>query len=148
MEWESELDSIQRPGAENARDGQKKMSQKEMMAEPTVLNVTELLARVENDRELLRDLVRIFKDDLPVQLASLREAIQAEQMQCIATAGHTLKGMLSNLAASRAAMAAGHLEHLGREGEKEGMGEAFAKLEKAISLLLPELELCATEIST
>jgi HPt (histidine-containing phosphotransfer) domain-containing protein len=124
------------------------MSQKNMMAESTVLNVTELLARVENDRELLRDLVTIFKDDLPVQLASLREAIHAEQMQCISIAGHTLKGMLSNLAASRAAAAAGRLEHLGREGQKVGMREAFAELEKETSLLLPELESCATEAST
>jgi two-component system, sensor histidine kinase and response regulator len=123
------------------------MKQNDSIAGSTVLNVAELLARVENDRGLLRDLVTIFRDELPAQMASLREAIEGGQMQSISIAGHTLKGMLSNLAASRAATAAGRLERLGQQGEKQEMGEAFAGLEKEISLLLPELESCAMELS-
>jgi HPt (histidine-containing phosphotransfer) domain-containing protein len=113
-----------------------------------VLNVKELLTRVENDRELLLELVMIFKEKLPAQLESLQKAIQAENMDVVANAGHSFKGMLSNLAASRAATAAEHLEGLGRKGDKEEVNEAFIALQEEISLLLPELESCAAEMST
>lgn len=119
-----------------------------MTATYSVLNVTELLTRVENDRELLRELVLIFKEKLPTQLDSLRKAIQAEDMEAIAIAGHSFKGMLSNLAASRAATVAEHLEELGRRRNKEEVSEAFIALQEEILLLLPELESCAAEMST
>ena len=123
------------------------MSQKDEKDESATLNVTELLARVENDRELLREMVAIFKDVFPALVLSLREAIQANDMQSVAIAGHTLKGMLSNLAAHRAAATAGRLEHMGAGSEREGMNKSFAELENEISLLLPELELCAVEMN-
>jgi len=43
---------------------------------PLIFDHQELLARVENDRELLRDLLTIFKEDFPRQLLTLREAVK------------------------------------------------------------------------
>ena len=37
----------------------------------------ELLARVENDRELLQDLLMIFKEEFPGHLQALREAVES-----------------------------------------------------------------------
>ena len=42
-------------------------------SEPAV-NLDELLARVDNDRELLRDLIVIFKSEFPGQMSALRLA--------------------------------------------------------------------------
>ena len=44
---------------------------------PLIFDHQELLARVENDRELLRDLLTIFKEEFPLQLRALREAVEA-----------------------------------------------------------------------
>jgi len=39
------------------------------------VDLLELLARVDNDRELLRDLVTIFKEDFPRHLLALQDAV-------------------------------------------------------------------------
>lgn len=116
-----------------------------MTGAQAVLNVPELLTRVEDDRELLRELVLIFKKEWPEQMETLRQSIRAGEPQGIANAGHSFKGMLSNLAAPRAAAAAARLEQLGHAGGSEEVGAAFSELQKEIRLLLPELESCAAE---
>ena len=74
-----------------------------------------LLERVEHDRELLRDLLTIFKQGFPRQLLALREAVEARDGDRVATAAHTLGGMLSNRGASQAAATAARLEQMGRD---------------------------------
>lgn len=68
-------------------------------------NLPELLARVDNDREFLCDLISIFEEEFPRYLKSLRDAVARSDSAEVVSVSHTLKGMLSNLAASRAAAA-------------------------------------------
>src|SRR5260370_42629163 len=89
-------------------------------------NHAELLARVDNDRELLHDLLAIFKEEFPRHLQALREAVESGDGKLVTVAAHTLKGMLLNLAAGRAAAAVGRLEQLGRSGETAGVLDALA----------------------
>jgi HPt (histidine-containing phosphotransfer) domain-containing protein len=119
-----------------------------MTPTPLVLDAAELLARLENDRELLSELVAIFKQQLPGQISSLRKSIDNGEMPAIAVAGHTFKGMLSNLGAPRAAAAAARLEEFGKEGAIDKVGPAFIELQNEISLLMPELESYAAQVST
>jgi CheY-like chemotaxis protein len=106
----------------------------------------ELLARVENDRELLRDLLTIFKEDFPRQLLALREAVEARDGDRVATAAHTLRGMLSNLAASQAAATAARLEQMGRKKETLSFQEAFGVFQNDVNKLLPQLDACMAEV--
>jgi HPt (histidine-containing phosphotransfer) domain-containing protein len=119
-----------------------------MTTSPLVLDAAELLARVENDRELLRELVAIFKKQLPGQIDSLRNNVENGEMPGIVVAGHTFKGMLSNLGAPRAAAAAARLEEFGKKGATDQVGPAFIELQNEISLLMPELESCAAQVNT
>ena len=102
----------------------------------------ELLARVDHDRELLRDLLLIFKEEFPRYLLALREAVEAGDGRRVAAVAHTIKGMLSNLAATQAAATAARLEHMGRQGEPSGFQEAFAAFERDAMKLLPQLDAC------
>jgi PAS domain S-box-containing protein len=106
----------------------------------------ELLARVDNDRELLRDLLMIFKDEFPRHLLALREAVEAKDGKRVAAVAHTMKGMLSNLAATQAAATAARLEQMGRQEEASGYPEAFAAFESDAMKLLPQLDACMTEV--
>src|ERR1700719_1828558 len=106
----------------------------------------ELLARVDNNRELLHDLLTIFKEEFPRYLQSLRVAVDAGDGELVAVAAHVLDGMLSNLAAGRAAAAVEHLEQLGRSGEASGFQGAFAAFERDITSLLPQLDACMAEV--
>ncbi len=99
-----------------------------------------LLARVDNDRELLCDLISIFKEEFPGHLRSLRDAVARRDSAEIVSVSHTLKGMLSNLAVSKAAGAAARLEQLGRTGETVSLPDALAAFEREVHGLLPEME--------
>jgi CheY-like chemotaxis protein len=111
-----------------------------------IFDQEELLARVENDRELLRDLLAIFKEEFPRQLLALREAVEAGDGDRVATAAHTLRGMLSNLSATQAAATAARLEQMGRKKETLGFQEAFGVFENDANRLLPQLDACLTEV--
>jgi two-component system, sensor histidine kinase and response regulator len=105
----------------------------------------ELLARVENDRELLRELLMIFREEFPGQLLALREAVESKDGTRVAAAAHSLRGMLSNLAATKAAATAARLEQMGRKEEVSGFQEAFTTLENDAKKLLPQLDACMAE---
>jgi HPt (histidine-containing phosphotransfer) domain-containing protein len=107
---------------------------------PTAFNSADLLKRVENDQELLQELLTIFKQDYPLHLRSLREAILRTEMKQVQASGHTLRGMLSNLAMARAADAAANLEQMGSNGERAGLKDALALLEKEVADLMPVVD--------
>jgi two-component system, sensor histidine kinase and response regulator len=116
-------------------------------SEPAV-NVAELLARVDNDRELLRELVLIFKGDFPGQMSALRQAVAQSNLKAVETFGHSLKGVFFTLAASRAAASAAQLEQLGRSRDRQGLRAELALLEREVALLMPELEPYLTKIES
>jgi HPt (histidine-containing phosphotransfer) domain-containing protein len=122
------------------------MKESEANSSHLTFDFGELLVRVDNDRELLRELLVIFKGEFPRNLLALREAVESKDGNRIATAAHCLKGMLLNLAANQAAAAAARLEQLGRQGRASQFGEVFAAFESDIGKLLPQLDACMAEV--
>jgi HPt (histidine-containing phosphotransfer) domain-containing protein len=118
------------------------MPRKDVPSVQVILDIPELLARVENDRELLRELLEIFKQECPSLLRVLEEAVARQDMKSIEKTGHTLKGMFATLSASGASSAASTLEHMGRHEEKAGLGEALIVLQSQVAALLGELDTC------
>jgi HPt (histidine-containing phosphotransfer) domain-containing protein len=109
------------------------------------IDMAELLTRVDNDLELLRDLVAIFQEDFPRHLDTLRGAVAANDLREVKVASHTLKGMLANLAVSRAATAAAQLEQVAAAGSTESVGSALAEFEREVDGLLVEMQVRAEE---
>lgn len=112
----------------------------------SLIDFAELLERVENDRELLRDLLLIFKEEFPQHHQALREAVKCVDAKQVASQAHTLKGMLSNLAAREAAEAASRLEQLGRNGETSKFVEPLAAFERIAKELLVQVDACVAEV--
>jgi two-component system, sensor histidine kinase and response regulator len=112
----------------------------------TIIDFTELLARVENDRELMRDLLQIFKEEFPRHLQALRDAVNSLDDQKVAAEAHTLKGMLSNRAAGPAAGAAARLEQLARSREVAEFQAACTSFESISKELLLHLDTCMAEV--
>ena len=90
-----------------------------------VWNLAELLDRVDNDQELLRDLLNIFKEDFPRTMQSLESAVAGADLKNASRLSHSLKGMLSSLGATRAAAAAAKLEALATAGETASLRGAL-----------------------
>jgi len=107
---------------------------------PDVLNITELLNRVDNDHELVSELFFIFKSVFPSHLQRLSDAVANELPKQVEAESHTLKGMLFNLSAARAAAIASDLENLGREGKIAGMREALTGFQSEAETLLLQME--------
>ena len=117
---------------------------KERTEGPSV-NLPELLARLDDDRELLRELLSILKQDFPGHLQALRQGVARQDMKQIMVVSHTLKGMLSSLAVTKAATSAAQLEHLASEGREVPLKEALAEFEREVDGLLPEMETYVAE---
>jgi HPt (histidine-containing phosphotransfer) domain-containing protein len=128
------------------RQEEKVMKETEKDSSNLSFDQGELLARVENDRELLHDLLTIFKEEFPRYLQASRVAVDAGDGKLVAVAAHALKGMLLNLAAGQAAAAVGRLEQLGRSGETAGFQDALAAFERDATSLLPQLDACMAEV--
>src|SRR5256885_15614064 len=82
------------------------------------VNLPELLARVENDWDLLREIAGIFREEFPRYTTALRVAIRDGNLENAREAAHALKGMLANLAAGRASDGAGEMAQLAKRGEQ------------------------------
>jgi HPt (histidine-containing phosphotransfer) domain-containing protein len=121
------------------------MSPLEDRSTKVAVNRSELLTRVENDRELLRELIGIFEQEFPGLRESLEQAVARGDMQAVAVTSHTLKGMFSNLCATWAAATAQQLELMAREGNEPGVKDALAVLEYEVASTLSELNACAAE---
>ena len=104
------------------------------------MNLAELLIRVGNDRDLVWELIVIFKKKSPLLMSQLKESVALGDTNRVETTSHALTGMLSCIAATRAAALAGQLEQMGREGRTLGLSDALTPFEHEVAKLLPELD--------
>lgn len=109
------------------------------------VKLDELLARVENDHDLLCELIDIFKEDFPRLMQSLRQSVTRGDMKNVEAKSHALKGMLLGLSVTHAAAMASRLELLARSGERLELTNALALFENEVADLLPELDGYADE---
>ena len=65
--------------------------------EKKLIDFEGLLERTENDRELMRDLLTIFKEEFPQRLQALSEAVASLNAANVVLEAHALKGMLSKM---------------------------------------------------
>jgi CheY-like chemotaxis protein len=82
-----------------------------------------LLERVGGDTGALSELVDVFLTDAPALLTQINAAIDAQDARALRVAAHTLKGAVSNFAASTATQAAARLQRIG-EGSDLGAARA------------------------
>jgi HPt (histidine-containing phosphotransfer) domain-containing protein len=97
------------------------------------------LARVDGDLVLLQELVRIFLDDFPRQLAEIRQAIAARDASRLSRAAHSLGGAVANFGAEPAHEAARRLEAISARTDMARAPAAAAELEQALERLRPAL---------
>ena len=100
---------------------------------------TALLAGVDGNRRVLRELVRLFLADCPRRLAEIKEAIRRGDAGALGRAAHTLKGSIGNFAAKSAFAAAQRLEIMSRDIDLDNVGKACITLESELALLSEEL---------
>jgi signal transduction histidine kinase/CheY-like chemotaxis protein len=105
-------------------------------AESDVLvNETSLRNRVDNDEQLLRELIELFREECPGLLRQIDEAITAEDPRALEMTAHAFKGAIGTFAGKPSFEAALKLETMGRQGEISGASAAYKELEFEIARL-------------
>ncbi len=116
------------------------MTRPEIHPQEPAIDFSDLLARVENDRELLLDLIAMFREEFPRQRQILQAAVDAEDMKQAHATGHALKGIFANLAMTRAAKAAAQIEQAGKEQDATKLKAALITLDQETVSLFAELD--------
>jgi PAS domain S-box-containing protein len=101
----------------------------------------EALERLNGDRDLFREIVRMFEEDSPKLMAEIRDAIGAGDPARLSRAAHTFKGAVSVFSARAPLELVLKLQLSGKSGELAGAGQEFAALEEEIALLRESLAL-------
>jgi CheY-like chemotaxis protein len=106
-------------------------------AEPLVitgcLDVDSALKRMGGDMELYIELVSLFPSEMEILDSDLHLALQNGDSQALGIAAHTMKGMLANLGAHKAADLAFTLEKLGKSGSLNEVGHVLAQFEEEMA---------------
>jgi two-component system, sensor histidine kinase and response regulator len=103
-------------------------------------DVKEFLDRLDGDQDLFRELLQMFRADVEANLRLAAESLKSSDLESVARAAHTLKGMFKNLAMNAAAGVAGALESAARENNLKEATTQLPLLENALSKLRPEVE--------
>jgi two-component system sensor histidine kinase/response regulator len=100
---------------------------------------TELLALMEGDRDLLRELIDVFVEDAPQRIQCVRRALADRDADALNRAAHALKGSASNFGAADVVSRAQRLETLAHENDLDAAASQFASLVAEMNLLIDDL---------
>ncbi len=85
------------------------------MSDPLIFDYQAAMVRVENDTELLKELVDIFKSEYKINLSNIRDAINQFNNKTINQTAHSMKGALGNLGAMTSYHLAQKLEKIAED---------------------------------
>ncbi len=104
------------------------------------INWQEALEAIDGDRQLMLELVEIFREECPKMRGEMAEALAAGDAARVRRGAHTLKGSLSHLAAAEGIELALQVETHAKQGDLAAAAAAWPRLEAALDQLKPELD--------
>jgi HPt (histidine-containing phosphotransfer) domain-containing protein len=102
---------------------------------PDVFRWSELMDRLMDDAELGRIIITGFLDDIPEQIAKLKQFVQSGDTAGATRQAHTIKGASANVGAPALRGAAAALEEMGHAGDLPGIAEGVPRLEEEFQRL-------------
>jgi HPt (histidine-containing phosphotransfer) domain-containing protein len=94
-----------------------------------IIDLKDVLERVQGDKELLAELFDIYQEDFVVKRKALGEAIASQNIIKIKEVAHSMKGSSGNISAKPLHAACLKLEMLAKEGKTDGMQEVAAAID-------------------
>ena len=108
-------------------------------ARAVTLDVEAALRHTGGDRGLLKELVALYRADVPASLRKIERAVREKNAEALRSSAHALKGSVATVGGAAGRQAAARLEDLGKSGHLDAAGQAFATLREALSRLDREL---------
>jgi PAS domain S-box-containing protein len=100
-----------------------------------VWNFPEALAKVEGDRELLREITRLFLEQYPALLEQTRQALSRSDCQLLTRAAHILASSAGQVGAQRVFAAARKLEDMSRGGDFSHVPDVLSEMGRELLLV-------------
>lgn len=108
-----------------------------------VIDLEEVLERVQEDKELLLELFDIFSNDYTVKMQTLKAAITEKNFEVIKDVIHSIKGAAGNISAKAVHATCMNIEHLSAGKDLAGIQSAVPVLEgnfKALQVRMAEIK--------
>jgi HPt (histidine-containing phosphotransfer) domain-containing protein len=99
------------------------------------IDLQDALARLDNDREFLNEMVDEFLSSTPRQLEVLEEAVDKQDVRTVEVQAHSIKGAAGNLSSKRISDLALRLELSGRKGDLTGAKQLIENLRAELETL-------------
>jgi HPt (histidine-containing phosphotransfer) domain-containing protein len=114
----------------------------ESVADPEVLDLAHLARYTMGNRDLERELLRLFRTQIRAQVTGVAHARDAPDPdgQDWRFATHTLKGVARSIGAWAIADTAEKLEHLGHDGDRGAYGRLMVALAAQVAACEREIE--------
>lgn len=103
------------------------------------IDVPSLRDRVAGQLPLLRELLAVFHDQYPSQIALLRASADRSEADALRKSAHRLIGTLACFSATRAVTAARALERAAAAGDTSGAVERVAAIEREVDVAIAAL---------
>jgi HPt (histidine-containing phosphotransfer) domain-containing protein len=102
---------------------------------PVVFDRQALLTRLMDDEDLAKEILSDFLEDMPLQLADLREQIENSNAEQAGIRGHTIKSAAANIGGMAFSAAASEIEKAGASGDCSALPALLRELERRYELL-------------
>ena len=104
-----------------------------------ILDIEELLERVQDDKELMLELFDIYLEDYVGKRVALEQACKSSNFEEIKSIGHSLKGASGNISAKSVREICMTFEDMGKNELLTGWENLIADLDKQIELLKEQI---------
>ena len=113
---------------------------RENVDDPAPVSKSQLVAAVDGDADLLKEIVGIFLEECSELVSKIRAAISSHDSQTLVRSAHTLKGSVGYFGAEEVIKNASELERMGREKNFNDAEQVFLLLEKRLEHIKPLIE--------
>lgn len=110
-----------------------------------VLDLQEVLERVQDDKELLLELFDIFQEDYEQKRRQIGQAVVQKDCEQLKNIAHSLKGASSNISAKRIYSLFAEIEQMAVRGDADGIGNILKNTDREYADLQSAIEKCKKE---
>ena len=94
-----------------------------------IIDLPEVLERVQNDRDLLLELLDIFLSDCPSKIKAITEAVHARDFEKLKEVSHSMKGASGNISAKKIHAAFLAIEQKAKTNTLDGLDKILKDLD-------------------
>ncbi|MDD3375027.1 MAG: Hpt domain-containing protein [Candidatus Omnitrophica bacterium] len=108
-----------------------------------IIDLDDVLGRIQGDKELLVELIEIFLDDCPQKINDIKECVERGNLDQLSEAAHSAKGAAANIGAKKLWKTFLEAEEAAKSGAIDQFEEMIVRIDQEFDELkqyFPELK--------